>query len=271
MFSKITSFIFFLIFIALVSWGFQKLAVYDANNSKSNTLTYLPNESAVELVSLGYKIPVGNFLWFHTINYFGKHYQSDKDYRYLNHMCKLVTKLNPKANDVYEFCSLIVAYETSNYKQGIELLDFAIQHTPDHWRYYYLRGMLYMMFGKDPRKAQYNFAEGAKQPEAPAFLVTMAARQLADYDTPETAIEFLEDAIKNAKDQTQKKALIERRTDVIESINRNYLQKKVDEYKTENKVLPEDLKAFAQDLSTPDGGVFYLDKATGRVKNSKKK
>src|SRR5204863_759985 len=66
-------------------------------NSHYEEILYVPNGTGLRFMSFGYTNILANLLWFNTINYFGKHYRADRNYKWLGHMCGLVTELDPHA------------------------------------------------------------------------------------------------------------------------------------------------------------------------------
>ncbi|MBL7661953.1 hypothetical protein JNK13_04280 [bacterium] len=177
---------------------------------ESRTPLYLPAAPFVKLLSFGFNNFLGDILWFNTLSYFGKHYGSDKDYRWLTHMCNLVTDLDKNAEHVYEFCGNLLSWEAKDIDGAITILSKGIATHPQYWRFFYLRGFTFWYFLNDMDKARIDFERSSKLPDAPIFLASIASRLLVNTATPESAIEFLENILKTAQDQTSKKALEER-------------------------------------------------------------
>ena len=71
---------------------------------------YLPNGTALDFISFGYRNFLADVLWFQTVNYFGKHFRTDRNYEWLAKMCDLVTDLDPGAAHAYEFAALMLAW-----------------------------------------------------------------------------------------------------------------------------------------------------------------
>jgi len=175
---------------------------------------YLPSGKGLNLLSFGYKNSIANLLWFNTVNYFGKNYKGDRSYKWLGHMCGLVTDLNQQAHHVYEFCSLMLAWEAGAYEESIELLGKAIERNPGYWRNYYLRGMLRMLFANDDEGTLSDFSTAARLPNAPHFLASIAGKKIAELQSPETASEFLINIIENSDSDIVREALIKRLEDI---------------------------------------------------------
>lgn len=206
----LSSFVFSLFFL-LAAIGARNLSL-NASGSADQRAEYLflPKREAVEILSFGYRSAFANALWFKTVSYFGKHYRSDKDYTWLSHMCELVTDLDPNLKHVFEFGSLMLAWEVKRPKEAVAILDKAIKSHPSDWKFYYLRGFTKYFFFEDLTGAKSDFLSAANFPGAHPVIKKIAARELASSEGPKSAIAFLKDAIQTTDNPRAKEALTER-------------------------------------------------------------
>jgi tetratricopeptide (TPR) repeat protein len=201
------------------------------DESQSREVLYLPSGEALELVSFGYRNVLADLLWFNTVNYFGKHYSSDQNYRWLFHMCDLVTTLDPQATHVYEFASIMLGWEMNLPDQAIKILDKAIKHQPNYWRHHYLRGFTYMFFKSDTAQAHRDFVTASKLPDAHYIAARLAAKNLAAGEDPEEAIRFLQETITVTKDPHAKDALTHRLNEARYELDMRRLEQARDIFK----------------------------------------
>ena len=206
----------------------QSLHVQDESEktAEEREVLYLPNGDGLELLSFGYRNVFSNVLWFKTISYFGKHFKTDHDYRWLGHMCNLVIDLDPHAEHVIKFCATMLAWEANDPDASLEVLSKAIRENPDHWMYYYLRGFTFLFFAKDENKAQRDFLVGSKLPNSHIILKRLAAKKLALSD-PNTAVSFLTEMINEAEDESQISALRARLKEAVFERDASTLDKAV--------------------------------------------
>jgi hypothetical protein len=176
---------------------------------------YLPSMRGIRAATFGFQNVAAHLLWFKTIDYFGKHYVTDKNYTWLAHMCSLVTSLSPRSSHVYGFCSTMLAWEAHQPKQAIEILDAASGALPNDWRFPYLRGMTRLLFLSDARTAHADFIESALKPNAHSIVKRLAAKALAQENNPHTAVEFLDEMISQEQDPNARKALVDRRLEIL--------------------------------------------------------
>ncbi len=200
--------------IAITGWAGIRLESKMFGISKaeanSNEGLYLPKLAALNFLSFGYKNVLADLIWFKTISYFGKHYQSDRDFTYLSHMCDLTLALDPKMRHAYEFCGTMLAWEVSTFAESIKIWSRAIEVFPLDWRYPYFRGFTYMYFLKDQERARNDFMLAAKIPGADPIVARLAAKKFLDMNDPVAAIGFLSDILKRTNDPAQRAALIRR-------------------------------------------------------------
>ena len=235
---------------------------------------YLPSGKALQFTSFGYKVLLSNLLWFNTISYFGKHYAKDRDYRWLGHMCDLVTNLDPRKDFAYDFCSTILSWEANAPDKSFVLLTRAIENFPTNWRFYYLRGFTSMYFLKNEEAAREDFIRASKLPAAHPIVARLAAKKIALSGGLEEALIFLHEMLRDAKNQFQQQALTERYREVRYELDFQNLAKALDIYrqKTGREALQlEDLikEKIVKNLPLdPFGGAYYLDSKSGEVRST---
>jgi tetratricopeptide (TPR) repeat protein len=213
-------------------------------------MLYLPTARAVRLIGFGFDNALSDLIWFNTINYFGKHYRGNRDYRWLGQMCNLVTDLNPKVTDIYEFCSSMLAWEAGDPKSGIEILSRAVEHNPNQWLYRYLRGFFYFYFLNQNEAATADFIAASKLPDAHPIVKALAARGLALND-PQTAIDFLTLTLKRSTDPSERKALTERLQQAIFERDIGTIEAALTVYRTTHGNPPRSLEELALSTATP--------------------
>ncbi len=235
---------------------------------------YLPESRYVRFVTLGFNNVVSDVLWFNTINYFGTQLRGKRDYRWLGQMCNLVTKLDKNKGHVYEFCSNMLAWEAKDFQGAIKLLDRAVLSHPNVWRYRYLRGFNYWYFLSRNDLALSDLQTASKLPNAPTFLASLASRLMVDQHTPEAALAFLGDLIKNSNDDMAKKVLEEKYKRGLISRDLKNLARAVETYEKQfgkKPVLLSELVSAGLIKAIPAepfGGEYILDGLTGKITNS---
>lgn len=198
----------------------DKINLISLSEDQKNEVQYLPQPKAVKLLSFGYDNVLAHIIWFYSQNYFGKHYRSDQDYRWLSYMLNLVTDLDPKNKPVYQFSSLILGWEAQQPEEAYKLLAKAIIHNPDDWYFYFLRGSLRYTVSNDPEKAIDDFKIGATLPNAPPMMGTIAAKKIATVgENPKEAALFLRNLAAGIQNPVAQQTLIRRAEDIEKQIS----------------------------------------------------
>lgn len=236
---------------------------------------YLPSAKYVKFATLGYDNFVSHIIWFNTQSYFGKHYKSDKDYRWLQDMCNVVTDLNPNTHHTFEFCAMMLAWSAQDPSASNSILSKAISIHPQKWLYWYLRGFNSFYFLGNKQEAKEDLIAASKLPNAPVqMLSSIAARLMVSEQDTTSAITFLKSIIQNTQDETVKSALAERLKQAYLTNHIQFLTSMVNRFETMHGRKPTDIEELissgliTQLPQEPFGGHYILDKNTGHIKSS---
>ena len=244
------------------------------NREQDRPPLYLPDAEHVKLLTLGFNNFFSDLLWFNTINYFGKQFEGNKDYRWLGHMCDLVTQLDGNATHAFEFCGTLVSWEAKRFDETERLLTRAVELHPDSWRFLYLRGFNRWYFLNRQDLASEDFVHASKLPDAPAFLGSLASRMLAGQNNINMAIQLLQDLVKNSTDKKAKAALEEKLQRAVLRRDLDNLNKAVTQYTERSGAKPGSLdelvnhKVLRYVPHEPFGGAYILDPISGEVKST---
>lgn len=243
-----------------------------ASTAAKEVPLYLPSVRHVKLVTLGFDHFVSDILWFDTLNYFGAHYAGDKDYRWLGHMCELVTDLDQQARHVYESCATLLAWVAREPLKSTDLLTKAIAAQPAYWRLRYLRAFNYWYFLNRTDLAEADLKSASTLDGAPPFLASLATRLIVSREDPNAAIAFLEDIIRNTSDATAKKALQGKLRRAKISRDIRMLEGKIAQYETAYSAKVEHLSQLVDAgllkkiPLDPYKSEYILDQQTGEIK-----
>lgn len=235
---------------------------------------YLPKAEYLRPMSLGFANVLADILWFRAISYFGGHYRGDRVYPWLAHMCDLVTDLDPRAEHVYRFAGVILAWEAGEADQGIRILEKGIRTFPDSWMMHYWLGFNYYFFKSDFKQAAFYLGRAAQLPGAHPNAARLAALLYKEEYGAETASEFLREMERNTDDPqmqevVQRHLLEAQLTEAIEQ-----LTQAVNVYRERFAHFPEGIQDLvdAGMLTSvprdPFGGEYRVDSATGAVTSS---
>ena len=247
----------------------------EASKISNQTPLYLPKKSAVKSVTLGYEHFVSTVLWFSTLNYFGEKFIKKDSMPWFNHMCDLVTDLDPKARHVYEFCGTLLSWIAKEPENSNIIMTKAIKDDPNYWRYYYLRGFNNWYFLNDLSLAKSDFEAASQKPDAPSFLVSMASRLMVHEGDEESAIAFLKASYVRTSDPSAKQAIAEKLNLAVVARDIRILKEAVQVYKNQHANYPKslqdliDLKLIKEIPTDPFGEAYVFDVALGTIRSTK--
>ena len=247
-----------------------------AMNDPERAPLYLPDVAYVRLVTFGYDTFASKLLWFSTVNYFGKEFTGTHDYRWLGHMCELVTTLDPKARHAVEFCGTLLSWIAKEPEKSEALLTRAIAQEPGYWRYRYLRGFNYWYFRDRLDLAKEDFLKASAIPGAPPFLASLASRLIAKDSGPTLARQFLEEMIANTTDPVAKKALLGKLLKARMTEQLWIIQTAADAFHEKEGRKAESVaelveKGFLRGVAKdPYGGDYFLEDGTAKSTSKKK-
>lgn len=254
----------------------SNLAVLRKTHTLENSPLYLPEGRYIKLLTLGYNNFFSDILWFRTLNYFGKQYVGGKDYRWLYHMCDLVTELNPNATHAYEFCATLLSWEAKDAELSNEILNKAIQNHPEHWRFWYYRGFNYWYFFEDYEKAQKDIEHASKLSTEHPFLASLASKLLVNTSGDiNQVIKYLHSMLDASNDQIVSRALTEKLNSALITKDIVFLEEAVLRYEKQNGRLPEDISQLVEDNiitkipSSPTGSRYILSENKRNITTTK--
>lgn len=149
----------------------------------------LPRAAAFRPLLLGFHPLAADLYWLRTIQYFGEHIQTDRQYPYLYALVDFVTGLDPHFVDAYRLGGLFLVI-TRRFPEGISIYEKGIAANPGRWELPYDLGRLYFLELKEYEQALRWWLVADRLPDRPHYLPRMIARLYAKTGALETALEL---------------------------------------------------------------------------------
>jgi len=108
-------------------------------------LLYLPNEKILNHFTAGMDSVIADVLWIKCIQYTAEHFKGDRKFTWLNHMCNLITRLDPYFVAPYRYGGIFLAALKADDDAGIELLKKGMVRNPDAWELPYEIALTYLL------------------------------------------------------------------------------------------------------------------------------
>lgn len=181
-------------FLLLLCWAGVWLIGIDLDqrtgDRRSEESSYLIAADRLRPLLLGFDLIVADFFWLETIQYVGRHLQTDQKFPYLYRRLARVVSLDPNFLDVYRLGGLFLAYSANQVDEAIRLLKRGAAVSPDRWEMPHDLGVLYYLLEKDYAQALYWLERADRLPGRPDYVSRFVARLHASTGHRETAIEM---------------------------------------------------------------------------------
>ncbi|HOE66908.1 MAG TPA: hypothetical protein PLO62_10325 [Candidatus Hydrogenedentes bacterium] len=236
-------------------------------------LLYLPNEHLLDHFTAGLSGVVADVLWLKCIQYTSTHFRGDFKFTWLDHMCTMITRLDPYFVDVYRYGGIFLAALKADDDASIRLLKSGIPPNPDRWELPYEIAMVHMVNRRDQPGAAEAAAAYLKlavatgtAPENVAHVAAGLQRKnkLTDMERAMWTDMAQHHADKFMRDLASRKlALLDMRLACEE------LEQAAEAYAARTGSPPRSLRDITDNAERIDplGGTFFLD-STGRVQNT---
>ncbi len=234
-------------------------------------LIYIPSGRFLKAATLGFHVVLADLLWTRAVIYFGEHYYTDKDYRWLYSLLDATTTLDPQNILAYRFGGNLLALEGDDVKRSIQLLKKGIRNNPDEdWRLYFLLGFDYFYYLEDYVSAAKYLEKAARMPGHPPYLPGLVARMYAKGERTEAAIGFLEEIQQQYDDERVRAAIAERLNILIAKREARILQGIVEEYRRTYGEYPRKIEELVQvgllkEIPVYHGGRYVINSYSGMV------
>lgn len=136
---------------------------------------YMPSGKSIRLVSIGYDRFISDFIWLRSIQAFGGHWETDRNYEPIFHLFDVITDLDPSFIDAYTFGNLVIGDEGGDQRLGLELINKGIWKNPRKYKLPYWAGYVSYWQLNDPTLAKYYYSRAIKCPDSPGFVSRIIA------------------------------------------------------------------------------------------------
>ncbi|MBN1900757.1 hypothetical protein JW926_05450 [Candidatus Sumerlaeota bacterium] len=206
---------------------------------------YLPSGKSIKMISIGYDRFVSDFIWLRSIQAFGGHWETDRNYAPIYHLFDVITDLDPTFIDAYTFGNLVMGDEGGDQRLGLQLINKGMWKNPTKYKLPYWGGYVAYWQMNDPELAKFYYSRAVKCPDSPGFVSRIIAYMDLKSGRYQVAFEkLLQDwlmAIDNNDDVVE--GIVRRRIpDILSEWNVFILNQAVKNYIGSTGNVPESLK-----------------------------
>ncbi len=152
------------------------------------SVLYLDSGQHVRRVVPGFEDLAADLYWLRTIQYYGgqRAFANQKTFALLRPLIEITTALDPRFELAYRYGAIFMSEPNplgaGRPEEGIQILEQGVAALPGSWRLRFEMGSAYYFFLRDPERAAAALQAGARLPEAPFWMESLAARFLLAQD-----------------------------------------------------------------------------------------
>ena len=268
--------------LAAVGIQFARDAAYPRDRQQAEDILYVRSPAAMKRMTAGFNALAADVYWIRALQHYGGDRLSGQPqgarFQLLYPLLDMTTTLDPYFGIAYRFGAIFLGEEypggPGRPDEAVALLRKAIVAMPAKWQYYHDIAFVYYWRLHDYQSAAEWFQRAAAQPNAPNWLMPVAASMLAQGHDRVSA-RFLWQQILTSEEpwlrRAAERALLQLRAldqiDTIEAAIRRAPQEPVEQYSWAGLIRKGVLMHEPLD---PTGTPYDIDPATGRVSVSKR-
>ncbi|MGI8641538.1 MAG: tetratricopeptide repeat protein [Pyrinomonadaceae bacterium] len=227
--------------------------------------------------SLGFEGLIADWYWMQSLQYLGDKIvkNPDADYtldnlnplnpRLLYPLLDNATTLDPRFTSVYEYGAVVLPAIDKD--KAIKFLEKGIADNPNEWRLYQHLGYIYWRLG-NYEKASEIYAKGAKIPNAPQFMLMMAAKTKTEGGSRETARIIYQQMFDESQDEQIKESAALRLLELQSLDERDAIRFALQTFKEKNNRCANnwrEILPLLQTVKLPDGKDFRIDRQNNLI------
>jgi len=238
---------------------------------------YVQSPAVLKRAALSYDALVADLYWIRAVQYYGgkRLSKGPRNYDLLYPLLDLTTSVDPYFDIAYRFGAIFLGEQypggAGRPDLGIALLQKGLRAQPDKWQFAEDIGFVYYWWVHDYQMAGEWFRRASEMPNAPEWLMPLAAVTLAKGGSRASSRTLWSEIMRNADaDWLQRQALFRlKQLDAMDGID--FVERIVQQYRDRTGVPPTSwndmirarlIRAVPAD---PTGIPFQLDPSTGKV------
>lgn len=181
---------------------------------------YVPDTRMLRVLFLGYDQAAADVVWVRTLEYFARHFNGDRQYRWLEHFLDQVIELDSRFQKVYHWAGANVLYgrrfTNANVRLSNRFYELALENDPNDFEAAYRLGLNYFIELKsdDPDERRLFQEKGlaylemaSSMPGSPDRLKSLVAGISSRLGKQQLAQQYLIDLFLTTNDPDQKESL----------------------------------------------------------------
>ncbi|MEO0227180.1 MAG: hypothetical protein ABIL70_03915 [candidate division WOR-3 bacterium] len=163
----IKNLIFVILLLLLIVNFSYRIDLKKTHHELIGELMYFPSGFAVKALSLGFYVPLADFVWLRFIQYYGEHRMTDARFDLMYHILDILTTLDPYFVHAYTLGALMLTHDANRPDQARLILSKGMRQDVNEWRIPFIYGFIHYVFLREYKIAQAYFRISAQKPNAP--------------------------------------------------------------------------------------------------------
>jgi tetratricopeptide (TPR) repeat protein len=138
-------------------------------------LSYYPSGTWLSEAAMGDATSWSDLMWLRAVQYYGLHRETDNTFLQMAHVFDVITTLDPRFQNAYVFGGTSLCQEGHQFDAGVKLLEKGLRNNPTAWIYPFELGFVHYLGKRNLTRATFDFAQAARQPNAPDYCERFAA------------------------------------------------------------------------------------------------
>ena len=177
---------------------------------------FVPHPGAARAASFGFKAALADYHWLQAVQVAGHHDIIGPDTAaHLGRLIDVVTTLNPHVGHPYRFAAVWLTHSPQQVREGIRLLERAIEHQPDEWRNFFYLGFNHFYYLGEFEQAAQVLERAIHLEGRPVYLPRLVARLKSEHADVDVAEVFIRELYASSQDE-EVKAKLQAALDEIE-------------------------------------------------------
>ena len=178
-------------------------------------LTYLPSGKLLKPMAMDLDEAMADLIWIQSMMYFADAYLTGKSFEWMGHMLDVITQLNPRMYQAYEFAGVGLvrvgqAKEQGQLAKSLFLLERGIAEFPTDWRLRVYASMAQLAHDSDFTRAAEFLKPVTLDSAVPDHIRTLCATLLSKGGGRRVALAFLADRYVHSTNAINKEIFIEK-------------------------------------------------------------
>lgn len=243
-------------------------------SANPDDLMYLPESRFLRAFSLGHSNFLADCVWIKTIQYYGEHRMSDRNYPQAERLFQSIYDLDSAFKGATRFGALVLSQDARNPQGALRLLQTAERGDSTAWEYPFDQGFIQQTLVKDFVAAGASYKRASEKPKAPDLAGRLAGLAFTRSGDREATREVWNSILEDPPNEMMRRVAERGLKNLAMEETEDALTTAVQKFREARGRLPKDWREVGEAgfLTAPPeepwGGRYFFDAEAGSVRAS---